>query len=235
MNWVYPALALSISVASATLTNHDSLKAMFWAAPELSKLSEENGIDGIMGRGLIGKQEQSSAPQTVPSTNCPNAEPNFQEECIAEGLACRFGEECCCGECHPSLRFECIGGTWAMKYTDACLMPPCGSQQSQAMQSSFAGTSFAIFPSSNTSGEVDLLTIILLIFAGMACIAALGFVLRVYSQGSAGFSAEPAVDTIPIPVSSAGIAADVAIDPTGAVTDTTGVVTDAAIIEIGSL
>ena len=38
---------------------------------------------------------------------------------------CRYGTECCCGECYDSLVCECIGGATACYYTDACSIPAC--------------------------------------------------------------------------------------------------------------
>ena len=56
---------------------------------------------------------------------CPAEAPIGEEGCHA-GLHCEWGEECCCGECHPSLVCDCVdGGMWGCYYTDACMIPEC--------------------------------------------------------------------------------------------------------------
>ena len=36
------------------------------------------------------------------STECPAEQPEFGTACsLPEGAQCPYGEECCCGECHP--------------------------------------------------------------------------------------------------------------------------------------
>ena len=55
---------------------------------------------------------------------CP-AEPPIDEDGCRGDLRCEYGEECCCGACHPSLVCQCGGGGWGCYYTDACLVPFC--------------------------------------------------------------------------------------------------------------
>lgn len=56
---------------------------------------------------------------------CPPEAPLGQETCQKEGLECNYGEECCCGKCHPSMQCWCQGGTFGCAYTDACMVPSC--------------------------------------------------------------------------------------------------------------
>lgn len=56
---------------------------------------------------------------------CPAATPGLDDSCSTDGLQCGFGEECCCGACHPSLSCTCSGGSWACFATDACFHPAC--------------------------------------------------------------------------------------------------------------
>ena len=57
---------------------------------------------------------------------CPAEPPIGSEEMCTPGQRCEWGEECCCGECHPSLVCECFdGGGWGCHYTDACMIPFC--------------------------------------------------------------------------------------------------------------
>lgn len=42
------------------------------------------------------------------------------EACEDVGLECAYGEECCCGECHPIMRSLCTGDGWLAVYIDAC-------------------------------------------------------------------------------------------------------------------
>ncbi len=46
---------------------------------------------------------------------------------IPAEIVCEYGEECCCGECYPSLVCTSTGdGDWACYNTDACMVPSCG-------------------------------------------------------------------------------------------------------------
>merc|ERR1740123_1111820 len=59
---------------------------------------------------------------------CPTEQPEFGSACsLPEGAQCPFGEECCCGECHPNMMMECGGGSWAGYHTEACMLPNCGN------------------------------------------------------------------------------------------------------------
>ena len=52
----------------------------------------------------------SAWPEVAPSTN---------DNCD-DAVTCSYGEECCCGECHPSLLATCSDGRWTLVFTDAC-------------------------------------------------------------------------------------------------------------------
>jgi hypothetical protein len=58
--------------------------------------------------------------------SCP-AEPSigFDDPSCEAGATCEYGEECCCGVCHPSIVCNCMGGGWGCYYTDACMIPGC--------------------------------------------------------------------------------------------------------------
>lgn len=56
----------------------------------------------------------------APSGGCPATPPGSGDAC-SEGLRCEYGEECCCGACHPSLVYTCNAGVWIGLHTDACL------------------------------------------------------------------------------------------------------------------
>ncbi|TNF28238.1 MAG: hypothetical protein EP329_18235 [Deltaproteobacteria bacterium] len=55
---------------------------------------------------------------------CPASEP-LGDSCATDGLHCDYGQECCCGQCYPSISCTCAGGTWACLATDACFSPSC--------------------------------------------------------------------------------------------------------------
>jgi hypothetical protein len=55
---------------------------------------------------------------------CPAASPGPGDECEGS-MVCRYGQECCCGECYDSLVCQCAGGSFACYATDACLRPGC--------------------------------------------------------------------------------------------------------------
>jgi len=55
---------------------------------------------------------------------CPAEQPEFGSTCsLPEAAQCPYGEECCCGQCHPSMMMECGGGSWAGYHTEACMLP----------------------------------------------------------------------------------------------------------------
>ena len=63
---------------------------------------------------------------------CPQELPESWTSCVGE-MTCNYGEECCCGECHPSLIATCVmdgngGKKWLMTYTDACMIDGCPSK-----------------------------------------------------------------------------------------------------------
>jgi len=57
-------------------------------------------------------------PNTCQTGECPKESPTGK--CIGN-LTCNYGEECCCGKCHPSLVATCKGGQWQSFFTDACM------------------------------------------------------------------------------------------------------------------
>merc|ERR1712037_135301 len=70
--------------------------------------------------------------------DCPTEQPEFGSACSLPQFAkCPYGEECCCGECHPSLMMMCAGGSveassnatgsWTGYNTDVCMRPDCGT------------------------------------------------------------------------------------------------------------
>lgn len=57
---------------------------------------------------------------------CPSDSPmGMQDGGCLTGQRCEYGQECCCGECAPSLVCECFGGAWGCHNTDFCLIPGC--------------------------------------------------------------------------------------------------------------
>ena len=50
-------------------------------------------------------------------SECPKESPTGK--CIGN-KRCEYGEECCCGKCHPSFVSTCLDGQWLSFYTDAC-------------------------------------------------------------------------------------------------------------------
>merc|ERR1712106_146534 len=58
----------------------------------------------------------------------PAEQPEFGAACsLPEAAQCPYGEECCCGVCHPNMMMECGGGSWAGYHTEACMFPNCGN------------------------------------------------------------------------------------------------------------
>jgi len=55
---------------------------------------------------------------------CPAEQPEFGSACsLPDAVQCPYGEECCCGQCHPNMMMECGGGSWAGYHTEACMLP----------------------------------------------------------------------------------------------------------------
>ncbi len=63
------------------------------------------------------------AAMTVAPSDCPTTAPT-SGSCTTEGLRCEYGQECCCGQCHPAQVSMCNGGQWGSFFTDACLAGP---------------------------------------------------------------------------------------------------------------
>ncbi|MBL6976087.1 MAG: hypothetical protein ISR64_10175 [Deltaproteobacteria bacterium] len=59
-------------------------------------------------------------PEVV-STPCHDEAP-IGKKCDGFGT-CQFGQECCCGDCHPVMVCTCTGEFWGCWYTDGCLGP----------------------------------------------------------------------------------------------------------------
>jgi len=73
---------------------------------------------------------QSSTPVSVAYEGacvaCPAERPEFGSSCShPAGGRCSYGEECCCGACHPSMLMECGGGSWVGRPSEACMLPTC--------------------------------------------------------------------------------------------------------------
>jgi len=59
---------------------------------------------------------------------CPAEQPEFGDACsLPEAAQCPYGEECCCGQCHPNMMMMCGGGSWQGYATEACMRPDCGN------------------------------------------------------------------------------------------------------------
>eukprot|EP00978_Attheya_sp_CCMP212_P034996 scaffold149987_cov67-Attheya_sp.AAC.1 len=57
---------------------------------------------------------------------CPYEESVIGGKCNTPGLTCEYGEECCCGECHTSLKCECGNdSTFMCFFMDRCMRPNC--------------------------------------------------------------------------------------------------------------
>lgn len=57
---------------------------------------------------------------------CPAEPPIGSSESCGAPRECDYGEECCCGSCHPSIVCHCgDSGGWGCYATDACMIPEC--------------------------------------------------------------------------------------------------------------
>lgn len=80
-----------------------------------------SGGSNSNGNGTSDPGGSEDPGQDTPAAACP-AEPPIGKKCTGSGT-CEFGQECCCGDCHPSLVCTCTGEFWGCWYTDACLGP----------------------------------------------------------------------------------------------------------------
>merc|ERR1712003_459512 len=55
---------------------------------------------------------------------CPAKQPAFNSPCKGN-LECFYGKEHCCGKTFPSLKFQCMSGTWVGLFTEACRSRRC--------------------------------------------------------------------------------------------------------------
>ena len=74
--------------------------------------------------GDSGATDSGATDTADTSALCPAEEPIGLGACIGD-VTCEYGEECCCGECHPSIVCSCSGGTWSCHATDACMIAGC--------------------------------------------------------------------------------------------------------------
>ena len=97
-----------------------------------------NEWDGAVSRMPVGTPMPLSLyptmtpyPTTEPqievqSSICPSTQPGSDDFCSEEGLACAYGEKCCCdGQCYESLLCVCSGESWECVDIDACSNSEC--------------------------------------------------------------------------------------------------------------
>merc|ERR1712233_276234 len=94
-----------------------------WLAPSVLSVNYfACGVPGHCSNGMKAMVEVKAV-----CAECPAEQPEFGSACsLPEGAQCPYGEECCCGECHPNMMMECGGGSWAGYHTEACMLP-CGN------------------------------------------------------------------------------------------------------------
>jgi len=110
--------------------------------------------------------------QVVGWATCPVAQPLMGAKCAGR-MTCEYGQECCCGECYPSMIFMCDDGKWEAMFSDACMMPNCMESAKAAEPKEFGESKPGILRSSKTdpststsSSKPVYLHLILLAFFG---------------------------------------------------------------------
>lgn len=58
---------------------------------------------------------------------CP-VQPPMMGSCFGT-MKCDYGQDCCCGDCFPSMVFVCEDAKWEAMYSDACLSPICAREK----------------------------------------------------------------------------------------------------------
>lgn len=85
-----------------------------------------NGEDAGVWSGFFTDACLASFLNGCPG-ECPKTQPEIGSPCLGEGEAtCFYGEECCCGECHSTVKMECatfdgFRGVWQGVFLDSCL------------------------------------------------------------------------------------------------------------------
>jgi len=73
-------------------------------------------------------------PNTCQTGECPKESPTWPYEPCIGNLTCNYGEECCCGKCHPSYVATCSEGQWWVMVTDACMSRCAAEEAAQVAQ-----------------------------------------------------------------------------------------------------
>eukprot|EP00492_Amphilonche_elongata_P005504 TRINITY_DN81_c0_g1_i11.p1 TRINITY_DN81_c0_g1~~TRINITY_DN81_c0_g1_i11.p1 ORF type:complete len:223 (+),score=62.11 TRINITY_DN81_c0_g1_i11:60-671(+) len=133
------ALGIPPQFVDVEITEDDFLvKIDFTAKSEGAKLAPLNDKIGFhqtfenqvknsnpMLAAILGFAPPAPIAPIVPvADECPKMKPSLFGSCVGSAR-CEYGKECCCGVCHTSLIFQCMGGTWSSYYTDACMVQTC--------------------------------------------------------------------------------------------------------------
>lgn len=78
-------------------------------------------VASARARGVLPHFSRYGLWTTTATLSCPSDQPVPGGACSDEAAECRYGQECCCGSCYPSLSCSCVSGQWACLNTDACL------------------------------------------------------------------------------------------------------------------
>ena len=97
----------------------DAIDALTTDSAGDTAVGDASAEDTAAGDSVAGDSSIADA-----SGACP-AEPPIGVGACSGDAQCKYGQECCCGECHPSVVCSCEGGTWACYATDACLVAGC--------------------------------------------------------------------------------------------------------------
>ena len=77
---------------------------------------------GDSGSSLVKDNGESAADEG--ENPCPERPPESGSSCEGDAT-CKYGQDCCCGECFDALVCSCGGSKWGCYFPDACLLPPC--------------------------------------------------------------------------------------------------------------
>jgi hypothetical protein len=113
--------------AKLALTPRSLLR--FDDAKSACKLTRTGG-EGVKQLGSLLVVAFGTAGSPV---ECSSANDDIEgTACDDENATCEVGEECCCGECSPSLDCSCDDGRWSCYYTDFCAFTEsCGGAGGQ--------------------------------------------------------------------------------------------------------
>ncbi len=119
--WVWTELTLS-GMLLAACTGEEP-----FARPDAAEA--EPVMDAFVGLSdaVAPQDADAEAPASCADLRDISADWFYQGACTQPGETCGIGQECCCGECFPSVQCECGAQGWECGITEACYGVVCSA------------------------------------------------------------------------------------------------------------